>query len=117
MDRRELGRRGEKIAADLLRSKGFQVLATNWRCAAGELDLVVRHDGVVAAVEVKTRRTLAFGSPQEAVTPVKAARLRRLLARWLAEHPQQVPVVRVDVVAVVVPASGPAQVQHLVAVA
>lgn len=117
MDRRELGRHGEDIAADLLRRKGFDVLARNWRCRHGELDLVVRNRDTVAAVEVKTRRSTAFGSPAEAVTATKAGRLRRLLAQWLEENPQHVPIVRIDVVAVVVPASGPAQVRHLVAVA
>lgn len=115
--RQRLGRYGEAIAADLLRRKGYDVLARNWRCAAGELDLIVRGPRTLVAVEVKARRSLAFGSPVEAITPQKAARLRQLTARWLTEHPQGIGEVRIDVVAVFVPATGPAQVRHLQAVA
>lgn len=115
--RRQLGRYGESIAADLLRRKGYDVLARNWRCAAGELDLIVREPQTLVTIEVKTRRSLTFGSPLEAITPQKAARLRHLTARWLTEHPQGIDAVRIDVVAVFVPATGPAQVRHLRAVA
>lgn len=115
--RRKLGRAGEDIAADLLQDKGFTILARNWRCALGELDLVVRRGSTVAAVEVKTRRSLAFGSPAAAVTPRKAGRLRLLMGRWLAEHPQHCDIVRIDVVSVLCPVGGPAEVTHLEAVA
>lgn len=115
--RRELGRRGEDVAARLLQGKGFGIVARNWRCAAGELDIVAVDGPAVVAVEVKTRRSMAFGSPLEAVTDQKAQRLRGLLARWLSEHPQHSPQVRIDVVAVLVPATGPVLVQHLRGVA
>jgi putative endonuclease len=71
-------------------------------------------------VEVKTRRSLAFGAPVEAVTAVKAARLRRLAALWLTDHRSQVDAVadvRIDVVGVLRPTSGPARIEHLVSVA
>jgi len=64
-------------------------------------------------VEVKTRATTAFGSPLEAVTERKAARLRRLAARWLAEHPVSAREVRIDVVSVVVPHRGGPRVEHV----
>lgn len=117
MNRQEVGRLGEAIAADLLQSKGFEVLDRNWRCADGELDIVVRSADTVAAVEVKTRRSVSFGSPEESVGRAKAARLRRLLAAWLAENPQQIDEIRIDVVAILLRAPGPALVRHLVAVA
>lgn len=115
--RQELGRYGEDVAAHLLAAKGFEVLARNWRCARGELDLVARRGDTLAAVEVKTRRTLEFGSPVEAVTERKARRLRYLVATWLQEWPQSVPLVRVDVVAVYAPRGGRTQVRHLEGVA
>jgi len=71
-------------------------------------------------VEVKTRRTLAFGAPVEAVTAAKAARLRRLAGCWFAENRSQADSVadfRIDVIGVFRPSRGPAQIEHLVAVA
>lgn len=115
--RQRVGRHGEAIAADLLEHKGYRILDRNWRCAQGELDLIARGADAVIAVEVKARRSMAFGSPVEAVTPRKAQRLRQLMARWLVEHPQGIEAVRIDLVAVYFPRTGPAQVAHLQAVA
>ena len=82
-------------------SRGYEVLARNWRVREGELDLVVARDGVVAFCEVKSRSSDAFGQPFEAVTPTKQTRLRRLAARWLAADGRSWPVVRFDVASVV----------------
>ena len=112
-----VGRYGERVAVDRLERAGMRVLDRNWRCRYGELDVVVLDGDCVVAVEVKTRRSLVCGHPFEAVTPRKAARLRRLLAHWLAEHDQRCASVRVDVVAVIRPPSGPAVVEHLRGVA
>lgn len=71
----------------------------NWRCDAGEVDLVVRIAATLVFVEVKARATDRFGSPALAVDHRKQRRLRILAARWLAEHPHRGPV-RFDVVAV-----------------
>jgi len=68
---------------------------------------------VLVVVEVKTRRGAGYGSPAEAVHWRKAARLRQLAARWLAEHPVRPLGVRIDVVAVRLPRSGGPQVEHL----
>jgi putative endonuclease len=63
------------------------VLARNWRCPGGEIDLVVLHEqtATIVCCEVKTRTSDALGSPLEAVTPVRLRRLRRLVGRYLAE--------------------------------
>ena len=82
-------------------SRGYEVLARNWRVREGELDLVVARDGVVVFCEVKSRSSDAFGQPFEAVTPTKQTRLRRLAARWLAADGRSWPVVRFDVASVV----------------
>ena len=108
-----LGRYGEDVAARHLAEAGLVVLERNWRCQAGELDIVAREGDVLVVCEVKTRRSLAYGSPLEAVTPVKAARLRRLAARWLAERGFRPATVRFDVVGVLQDGHGPAQVQHV----
>jgi putative endonuclease len=83
----ELGQIGEDLAVAWYRGHGYRVLDRNWRCSIGELDMVARRGGLLAVVEVKTRRTDAFGVPALAVTPAKQRRLRRLAACWLAEHP------------------------------
>jgi putative endonuclease len=86
--RRALGGAGEARAAAWYEANGYEVLDRNWRCREGELDLVLRKSGLVVFCEVKTRSSLAFGSPQEAVTRTKRARIRRLAAQWLASSPR-----------------------------
>ncbi|MGH2927309.1 MAG: YraN family protein [Solirubrobacteraceae bacterium] len=98
--RRQLGARGEQRAARWYEDQGFEILDRNWRCAGGEIDLVLRKGSTLVICEVKTRRSLAYGSPAEAVTPVKRARLRRLAARWLAEHDVHAATVQFDVACV-----------------
>ncbi|MGW8568399.1 YraN family protein [Isoptericola sp. NPDC055881] len=112
-----VGQYGERVAARHVEAQGLQVLERSWRGTRGELDLVARDGDVLVAIEVKTRRGTAFGHPAEAVSPAKLARVRRLTGQWLAEHRHvRCREVRVDVVAVVLPKSGAAQVEHLVGV-
>lgn len=109
---------GERVAARLLTEIGLEVIDRNWRCARGEIDIVAR-DGAtdeIVFVEVKTRRSTAYGLPAEAVTPAKLARLRRLAGEWLAAHQVTAAGIRLDVVAILVPGTGAAQVEHLRAV-
>ena len=108
-----LGRYGEDVAARHLSAAGLVVLERNWRCPSGELDIVARDGDVLVVCEVKTRSSLAYGSPLEAVSPVKAARLRRLAARWLAERGVRPSAVRFDVVGVLQDGHGRAEVQHV----
>jgi len=112
-----VGRYGEDVAARHLREVGFVVLQRNWRCELGEIDIVARDGDCLVVCEVKTRRSDLFGSPFEAVTPRKVARLRRLAARWVVESGLHPPQIRIDVVAVLRPRAGPAQVEHVRAVA
>jgi putative endonuclease len=108
-----LGRHGEDVAARHLTSVGMVVLDRNWRCDAGELDIVARDGDTLVVCEVKTRSGTAYGSPLEAVTDDKAARLRRLAARWLSEHRVRPAGVRIDLVGVLRPGRGPAVVHHV----
>lgn len=111
-----VGRYGEDVAVAHVRAAGWTVLDRNWRCSAGELDVVGLDGPELVAVEVKTRRSDRFGSPAEAVTAAKLARLRRLTAAWLAAHDVRPASVRIDVIAITVPARGAAVVDHLVGV-
>jgi putative endonuclease len=110
--RQEIGRYGEDVAARYLAERGMAVLARNWRCRLGELDIVAR-DGVALVIcEVKTRSGRGYGSPFDAITPVKLARLHRLAAEFLHQSGLQVPRVRIDCVAVLRSPIGPAAVEH-----
>ncbi len=108
-----LGRYGEDVAARHLIEQGIVVLERNWRCDAGEIDIVGRDGAVLVICEVKTRRTTGFGTPLEAVTAAKAARLRRLAGRWLAAHGVRPAHVRFDVVGVLASGHGAARVDHV----
>ena len=80
-----LGRRGEDRAARWYQEHGYEILARNWSCAAGEIDIVAIRGALVVFCEVKARSSLRFGAPAEAVGLAKQARLRRLAATWFAE--------------------------------
>lgn len=97
-----LGSYGETLAADYLRAQGFHLLKKNWRCRYGELDLVMRDGDTVVAVEVKTRSGRRYGSPLEAITSEKAARLRRLLGEWLRESGVSASRLRIDAVGITI---------------
>ena len=112
-DHLELGRFGEAYAARYLVERGMVLLDRNWRCDAGEIDLVLREGRVLVVCEVKTRSSYSFGSPLEAVTGRKAARLRRLAARWLAEHRLRPHDVRIDLVGVLAVPGRPPHVDHV----
>lgn len=115
--RAALGRYGEDVAVRFLVEQGMVILERNWRCELGEVDIVARDGDTLVVCEVKTRRSERFGPPQEAVTRIKLARLRRLAVRWLLAHEVHPPQVRIDVVAVRRDARGPAAVEHLRGVA
>ena len=78
----ELGRAGEKAAADLLRKRGYEVIGAGFLARRGEIDLVCRRGNVLVVVEVKTRTTDAFGTPLEAV----GSRKRRAIMSAAAEY-------------------------------
>ena len=110
---RSLGAFGEAYAARHLVEQGMVLLDRNWRCDAGEIDLVLREGRVLVVCEVKTRSSVAYGSPIEAVSEQKAARLRRLAARWLEEHQARPDEVRIDLVGVLVPRRGGPRLDHV----
>lgn len=104
--RKALGDAGEELVARWYRDHGAVVLDRNWRTRGGELDVVVADGSCVAFCEVKTRRGARFGSPFDAVTPVKQQRLRRLALAWLRECDVRATALRFDVAAVTWPVDG-----------
>lgn len=101
MDRRAArGAVGENLAASWYEARGFHVVERNWRCAAGELDLVTTRDGVLVICEVKTRRGGAFGGGFEAVGWQKQRKLRQLAELFLQASSTQPAAVRFDVASV-----------------
>ncbi|MDO3700649.1 YraN family protein [Micromonospora sp. C28SCA-DRY-2] len=108
-----VGAYGERCAVRHLIEAGLRPVARNWRCPAGEIDIIAWDGPVLAFCEVKTRGTGEFGTPAEAVVPAKARRLRGLAAQWLAETGTTADEVRFDVISVRLGPAGPARVEHL----
>ena len=108
-----VGRYGENVAVRHLEDAGLEILARNWRCSEGEVDVVALDRGVLVFCEVKTRSGLGFGLPAEAITRRKADRLRRLAYLWLQAHHARGVEVRFDVVSVTRSRRGAAVVEHL----
>ncbi|MHB8619615.1 MAG: YraN family protein [Chloroflexota bacterium] len=96
---KQLGTAGEQRAETFLRGRGYRVVARNWRHAAGEIDLVAMHRGVLVFVEVKTRAGTTYGPPEEALTRAKQRKLALLAEAYLQQHPHQGDW-RIDVVAI-----------------
>ncbi len=83
---RLLGRWGESQAAEFLRGKGFRIIAANWRCRFGEIDLIAADDEFLCFVEVKLRKSAAFGPAAASVDRRKQDRLRTAAALYLSRH-------------------------------
>ena len=111
--RQALGAYGENVAARYLVERGLVVLDRNWRCSDGEVDLVLREGAVLVVCEVKTRTSTRSGTPHEAITDAKLDRLHRLGQRWAVDHGVRPEETRVDLVAVMRPRRGPAEVEHV----
>src|SRR2546423_15391876 len=99
--RRALGASGEQAVAEWTWARGYELVAGDWRCREGELDLVLRRGRVFVFCEVKARTSTMFGAPVEAVTRTKQMRVRHLAARWLEdEAPVRPAQIRFDVASV-----------------
>ena len=109
--RSTLGAAGERLAATHLEKQGFEIVDRNYRCRAGEIDLVAARGDLIVFCEVKTRRSDRWGEPSEAVDYRKQARLRRLAGAWLTEKGGRGEV-RFDVISVLVE-NGRTQLVHL----
>lgn len=112
-EKQELGARSEELAAAWLERRGWRVLARNWRCRAGEIDIVALDPtGVAVVCEVKARTGLGYGRPLEAITREKARRLRRLASAW-AQASGLRGALRCDAIGVLWWRDGTASVEHV----
>ena len=107
------GADGERIAAAHLEAQGLVVVERNFRTRYGEIDLVAHDGDDVVFVEVKTRRSGGFGAPAEAVTPRKQERLMLAALEYLHERGLEERAWRIDVVAILLARSGPADITHI----
>lgn len=98
----DIGRIGERLARSHLEARGYAVITTNYRCRWGEIDLIARDGPMWAFVEVRTRRSNAYGAPEESVTPAKLERLTMAAQDYLAQHTANTAAIqwRIDLVAV-----------------
>lgn len=112
----DFGRAGEERAAQHLVARGYRVIDRNWRCAQGEIDIVAEHGSHLAVIEVKTRRSVAFGHPFEAIDARKRRRLWRLAHAWIAAHPEiaRGREVRLEAIGLIGADPNSAEVEHLV---
>jgi putative endonuclease len=108
-----LGRRGEDAAAAFLEAAGLRILGRNWRCGDGELDIVAAERRTLVVCEVKTRSGTGYGTPLEAVTRAKRARLRRLAVRWICAHDLRFDAIRIDVVGLTRDRAGGFTIEHV----
>ncbi len=95
-----LGKWGEGVAVRFLQEKGYVLLATNYRCRWGEVDIVAQEGEELVFVEVRTRRGVEFGTPEESVTAAKARKLVATAQEFLQEHDQAHAGWRIDLIAI-----------------
>jgi putative endonuclease len=100
MKRRDVGILGEKLAGDFLGKNGYHVLETNYRCREGEIDIIARQEDTLVFVEVRTKTSRQFGTPEESITPVKMARLRAVAAHYRQNRGDLPASWRIDVIAI-----------------
>jgi len=100
MKRRDTGILGEKLARDFLKKRGYHIIETNYRCPEGEVDIIARHKDFLVFIEVRTKTSLKFGSPEESITTAKKERLRAIAAHYQQTHDHLPQSWRIDVVAV-----------------
>jgi putative endonuclease len=106
--RRQLGNRGEDIACTFLEGEGVKIIERNWRCQAGEADVIAREGEDLVFVEVKTRSSDAAGFPEDAVNRRKRQRYEKIAMEYLFTHNLPSARVRFDVMSLLLSGDGKA---------
>ena len=100
MKRRDTGILGEKLAGNFLKKRSYRIIETNYRCPQGEIDIVAKQKDTLAFIEVRTKTSLEFGSPEESITPAKKERMKAAALHYQQTHSNLPQLWRIDVVAV-----------------
>ena len=112
--RKELGGKGEKLSARLLKRKGYKIVQRNYRCKLGEVDIIAKREKTLVFVEVKTRQTAEFGPPQYAVTGAKKKQISKAALSYIREKKLTEQGCRFDVIAVTFsPESRKPKIEHI----
>ena len=106
MKRRDVGILGEELAKDFLKKRGYHIWETNYRCPEGEIDIIAKHEDSLVFVEVRTKKSLEFGSPEESITSTKMERLRTVAFHYQQTHDNLPASWRIDVVAIEIDQKG-----------
>jgi putative endonuclease len=118
--KQQVGARGEDLACAELQRLGCQILARNWRCRLGEIDIVAAESAdaglTLVFCEVKCRTGLGFGHPLEAITYAKVRTLRQLAAQWMRENQVKASAIRLDAIGVLLLRGQPPALTHVKAV-
>ena len=100
MKRRDVGILGEKLAKDFLKKKGYRITEANYRSPEGEIDIIARHGDSLVFIEVRTKTSREFGSPEESITLTKMGRIKATAAHYQQTHSNLPALWRIDVVAI-----------------
>ncbi|MBO9154331.1 YraN family protein [Chitinophaga sp. GCM10012297] len=107
-----LGKKGETIAAEFLRSKGYHILHANWKYGRKEIDIIARLGETLVFVEVKTRSGQLFGMPEDAVNRVKEGHLRKAAENYLERLCPETAELRFDIVSITLTTNKPMEIMH-----
>jgi putative endonuclease len=114
MDRKKTGLLGEQLAKEFLKKKGYLILETNFRCPVGEIDIIARQNDSLVFVEVRTKTSLLFGTPEESITPMKKLRLKRAVYQYQINHHNLPTLWQIDLIAIELDINGrPKRIEHL----
>lgn len=108
MDRKEKGAQGEKIAAKQLEKHGYEILERNYRAQNSEIDVIVKKENLIAFVEVKLRKGLAYGTPSEAVDKKKQQKIIAAAKQYIVENELEEYEFRFDVAEIIKYSDSPA---------
>jgi putative endonuclease len=112
--RQETGELGEKLARDYLKKKGYRVVETNFNCRRGEIDIVTKHKDWMVFVEVRSKSTFGFGTPEESITTGKKRRVKAAVYYYLSQLEKQPKYWRIDVIVMEIDENGKAsRLEHI----
>lgn len=112
-NRLTLGKKGEDIAASFLEKKGFQVIQRNYRQKIGEIDIIAKQNEWLVFIEVKTRKSVRFGMPFEAVTQAKQTQIGKVALDYMTRNNLLDQPVRFDVISILFTGNGKTDIEHL----